>query len=389
MNVSSTTIPRLSATPTFDPVLKPAIHLPKHTLLESPNSRTILVGSWRITASTNPISNAPQCDQLQSKLGTGNDGGIPLPEMTFGSNSLKVEWKAGGFIGRDKQRKRNRNPDQVGTEEQDHASESEAEEENESQWIYEFDTLHALLGVKKGQLGPGDGGVQVGYAEEWLKSRTGPSPLLPMPKTVPTRPYDWTYTTTYCGHCPSHVSSSTSSTTSTTISSQISNSQWISSDSTEAKHQIPLAELTRPDPILFYAEIPLFEDELHDNGSSSLIVRIRVMPTCIFILSRFTLRVDGVLFRTFDTRIYSSLENNLQGTEVVRETTGWEAPYDIVKNVSIHSPPPKRDDLTPLTDPLFIAKILSELPQSQTTGAGTGWRGLGKKCEWMRIGKSL
>lgn len=35
-----------------------------------------------------------------------------------------------------------------------------------------------------------------------------------------------------------------------------------------------MAELTRQDPILFYAEIPLFEDELHDNGSSDLLIRI-------------------------------------------------------------------------------------------------------------------
>jgi type 2A phosphatase activator TIP41 len=35
-----------------------------------------------------------------------------------------------------------------------------------------------------------------------------------------------------------------------------------------------MAELTRQDPIMFYAEIPLFEDELHDNGSSILLVRI-------------------------------------------------------------------------------------------------------------------
>ncbi|KAJ3836444.1 type 2A phosphatase activator TIP41 [Lentinula raphanica] len=377
MNVPITTVPRLSATPNFDPLLKPAIHLPKHKLLESPNSRTILVGNWRITSSTNPISNAPQCDQLQSELGTGNDGGIPLPEMTFGSNSLKIEWRSGGFIIPDKRQKRKlkHNPNEADTQQPDYASESEAEEEKEDtkpQWTYEFDTLHALLNVKKGELEPGDGGVKVGYAEEWLKSRTGPSPLLPMPKTVPTKPYDWTYTTTYCGHSPSHPSS-------TTITSPPN--QWTTADSGDTKHQIPLAELTRPDPILFYAEIPLFEDELHDNGSSALLVRIRVMPTCIFILSRFTLRVDGVLFRTYDTRLYSSLEDNPEGTVIVRETTGWEAPYDTVKNRL-----PKRDDLTPLTDPLFIAKILSELPQSQTTGAGTGWRGLGKKCEWMRIG---
>lgn len=42
-----------------------------------------------------------------------------------------------------------------------------------------------------------------------------------------------------------------------------------------------MAELTRQDPILFYAEIPLFEDELHDNGSSDLLIRI-VSVTTIF-----------------------------------------------------------------------------------------------------------
>lgn len=45
-------------------------------------------------------------------------------------------------------------------------------------------------------------------------------------------------------------------------------------DPNNPAHTIPLAELMRPDPILFYAEIPLFEDELHDNGSSHVLVRI-------------------------------------------------------------------------------------------------------------------
>ncbi len=49
---------------------------------------------------------------------------------------------------------------------------------------------------------------------------------------------------------------------------------WQTADSDNPSHTIPLAELTRQDPILFYAEIPLFEDELHDNGASHLLVRI-------------------------------------------------------------------------------------------------------------------
>ena len=56
------------------------------------------------------------------------------------------------------------------------------------------------------------------------------------------------------------------------------------------------------------------------------------MPTCIFILQRFTLRVDGVLFRTYDTRIYHSYTSS--PPLVVRELSGWEAPYERVKVVS-------------------------------------------------------
>jgi len=190
-----------------------------------------------------------------------------------------------------------------------------------------------------------------------------------MPKTVPTKPYDWTYTTTYSGHQESELEDSTQPSESLGVS-------WAAADPEDPSNVIPLAELSRPDPILFYAEIPLFEDELHDNGSSSVIVRIRVMPTCLFILSRFTLRVDHVLFRTYDTRIYHSF--NSSPPLIVREKGGWEAPYERVQR---HLP--RRDDMTPLTDPTFIAKILTELPKhvSQREGAQTGWRGLGSKTE--------
>jgi hypothetical protein len=83
-----------------------------------------------------------------------------------------------------------------------------------------------------------------------------------MPKTVPTKPYDWTYTTTYPGHEDDAPSASRSA------------PLWRPAETGNSSHTIPYAELSRPDPILFYAEIPLFEDELHDNGSSNLLVKI-------------------------------------------------------------------------------------------------------------------
>lgn len=100
--------------------------------------------------------------------------------------------------------------------------------------------------------------------------RTEPNSQLPMPKTVPTKPYDWTYTTTYAGHPSSHTEEDSP------IYSprHLESIPWSIADPDNPAHEIPLAELTRQDPILFYAEIPLFEDELHDNGSSNLLVRI-------------------------------------------------------------------------------------------------------------------
>lgn len=106
-----------------------AVHLPKHTLSESPNSRTIEIYDWVITAHTNPISNAAECDALQATLQN-----MPLPEMTFGNNSLELEHKPSG-------------------------------------WKYSFTTEDGLKGVKNGELAEGDGGVKVGYADAWLKSR--------------------------------------------------------------------------------------------------------------------------------------------------------------------------------------------------------------------------
>ncbi|KAI9457015.1 type 2A phosphatase activator TIP41 [Lactarius psammicola] len=289
-----------------------AVAVPEHKLSESPNSRAIEIFDWTVTAQTGPISSAAQCDALQASLG------IPHPEMMFGNNLLQITHRPSG-------------------------------------WTYAFRAEDALRGVKSGPLGDGDGGVKVGYAEAWLKSR------FHCRRWFATKPYDWTYTTTYAGSLDDAGSG---------------NAQWTSSEPSNAHHSIPIAELSRPDPILFYAEIPLFDDELHDNGASHLLVRIRVMPTCIFILSRFTLRVDNVLFRAHDTRIYHSFAS--APPLVVRETRGWEAPYERVKRAL-----PRRDDLMPLTDPNFISKALSDMPKeaSQETGGGTGWRGLGTVVE--------
>ena len=86
--------------------------------------------------------------------------------------------------------------------------------------------------------------------------RTDPDTKLPLPKTVEAKPYDWTYTSTFSGKSANHPT------------------KFKPADPENPSHAVNIAELTRKDPILFYAEIPLYEDELHDNGASILTARV-------------------------------------------------------------------------------------------------------------------
>jgi len=59
-----------------------------------------------------------------------------------------------------------------------------------------------------------------------------------------------------------------------------------------------MSMLRRTDvPILCFADLVLFNDDLHDCGESELRLRLRLMPGCFFILLRHYLRVDGVFVR--------------------------------------------------------------------------------------------
>jgi TIP41-like family len=57
-------------------------------------------------------------------------------------------------------------------------------------------------------------------------------------------------------------------------------------------------------PILFFDEILLYQDDLEDCGDVIFDAKLRVMPSCWFILSRFFVRVDGAIIRIRDTRLF-------------------------------------------------------------------------------------
>ena len=68
----------------------------------------------------------------------------------------------------------------------------------------------------------------------------------------------------------------------------------------------------------------LFEDEFGDKGYTRANVRYRVMADCFFVLLRSFVRVDGVLVRILDTRVFHAFGSN----KILRDFSWLEATHD-------------------------------------------------------------
>ncbi|KAJ2861869.1 Tap42 interacting protein, partial [Coemansia asiatica] len=149
--------------------------------------------------------------------------------------------------------------------------------------------------------------VQVSIAQGWTEtSKRNRSDI-----TDVIKPFDWTLSTKYRGS---------------------TNLRFQPTDQT-----IDYKKLMVREEIHFYDENVLFEDDLGDNGTSQLSYKVRVMPSGFFILLRFFLRVDGVLFRIYDTRVYHEFGSNC----ILREFGTREAAFDEVRR---QVPKKKHDD---------------------------------------------
>ncbi|XP_006628115.1 TIP41-like protein [Lepisosteus oculatus] len=142
-----------------------------------------------------------------------------------------------------------------------------------------FNAIDALKRVNNMQ-----DSVKVACAQEWQESRADSEHSKEIVKR-----YDWTYTTDYKG---------------TLLGDERKLRVVPTTD------RIDMEKLKAREQIMFFEEVLLFEDELHDHGVSMISVKIRVMPSSFFVLLRFFLRVDGVLIRMNDTRLYHEADKN-------------------------------------------------------------------------------
>ncbi|KAI9104543.1 TIP41-like family-domain-containing protein [Phlyctochytrium arcticum] len=295
---------------------------PPHKILRQGQESGIALQGWTILARKAPICNAGELERASEILP------VPTPEMLFGNNHLTLHHDPSGVN-------------------------------------ISFKAIDALLRVDASASAAE--GIKVSYADHWSKKSAAAHEKI---KDV-IKPYDWTYTTDYTGSISLYPPLSDS-----VSDPSLSDQQTQAPTPTPAPSlfkptttaEIDIERLKRPDPILFYDELVLFEDELADNGTAMLTVRVRVMPSCFFVLCRFFLRVDDVLFRINDTRIYHEFGTD----QVIREFTSQEEEYSRVKAklpkpAAWESHKKGAEDLSPLTDMNWVSGVLSSLSEDSST----------------------
>ncbi|KAI4207017.1 MAG: hypothetical protein LQ348_000704 [Seirophora lacunosa] len=163
-------------------------------------------------------------------------------------------------------------------------------------WSIDFTAFHALGRVDK----TGSSMLQVAHSKEWQSTREKKHEGI----TEVVKPFDWSYSTDYKG-----------------------TEQSIPPYLEPCDTPIPLELLKRPDPIIFFDEVMLYEDEMADNGITALSCKVRVMHARLLLLCRFFMRLDGVMLRIRDTRVFVEFETG----EVIREYTAREDSYEAVR----------------------------------------------------------
>lgn len=290
----------------------------------------IVIGGWRITTRRRPIAGDAQLTAIGAALGigggaaaaAGGSGGsaaaeppkppsapIALPEILFADSVLLLEHQATGAQLR-------------------------------------FTAVDALREWRAEDLPP----ARVGAADAWQRARR--EEIARQGAVVLS--YDWTFTTPYRGSTrvvvgppggdgdadgddgnAADVGGAAAAATGAAAAAAAappSQPSWRPSPS----RTIDRALLSsRADPILYYADVPLYESELDDNGAATLSAKVRVMPRCWLVLLRLFVRVDGRLSRLRESRVYCRFDALGEPGVVVRETRHHEGDSEALRAAGV------------------------------------------------------
>lgn len=210
----------------------------------------------------------------------------------------------------------------------------------------EFSTVEALRQVL--HTSPTD--IKVAASTVWSESNKSQVEKLKAEKEFSEdsahQNFDWTFTTRYSGTISAFDANGNLITTyAPTV---------IATGLDPVRDAIPMDKLrSTSEPILWFSQVPLFEDELHDNGIADFSTKARIMGTFWFALVRFWLRVDGVMFRVIDHRLY----HEFGSPHIIRETSTKEGTWaEVNKKVE--------GDLRKIRDPSEFAMYLQTISTS-------------------------
>mmetsp|Transcript_27961 Transcript_27961/g.76929 ORF Transcript_27961/g.76929 Transcript_27961/m.76929 type:complete len:1286 (-) Transcript_27961:132-3989(-) len=117
--------------------------------------------------------------------------------------------------------------------------------------------------------------------------------------------FDWTYSTPFPG--------------------KVEGGEWVELDESGMRVDL-LTDMSMP--ILFFDEIVLFEDDLQEHGQVQFSVKLRVMPSCAYVLARLFIRVDQVTIRVRETRLLVDFLGI--SPSVYRDVTWRECPWELL-----------------------------------------------------------
>ncbi|XP_041013801.1 TIP41-like protein isoform X2 [Juglans microcarpa x Juglans regia] len=245
----------------------------------SDGRRGLRIHGWEIESRKRSILKSSDHLLWEQKLQTSH-----LPEMVFGESSLVLKHVNSGIK-------------------------------------IHFNAFDALNGWKQEALPP----VEVPAAAKW-KFRSKPLQQVILD-------YDYTFTTPYCGSETIEIDTDYGR---GEISQRTCNLHW-----EDCEEKIDVVSLTSKEPILFYDEVVLYEDELADNGVSLLTVKV--------------LRVDGVLMRLRDTRMHCVFDVSANPI-LLRESCWREAAFKTLSAIGHPSDPAAYSDPSIISQRLPIIK---------------------------------
>uniref|UniRef100_A0A7S3K538 TIP41-like protein n=1 Tax=Euplotes crassus TaxID=5936 RepID=A0A7S3K538_EUPCR len=268
---------------------------------------------WEFYVSNKPMFNTKELDQIADVIPTQ-----ALPDIVFGYNRIYMVNKKRNFLYEFSpidaltlcsyavQTKR-LHPDQV------EETKDEASMDEETKEVDQFTALNRI------DLKPKN--VEVSMADKWKDKDTSKIEDFKELEIIS----DWTYSTPYKGTVLPLSENVERIKQDFDLEIELQEEPENSEITIErTEEEIPIHRLTPENPILHYMEIEMFEDELEDCGHTMSKVRFRIMKDCFYALVRYYLRVDGVIVRILDTRIFHDFETN----HIIREFWHKEATYD-------------------------------------------------------------